>query len=103
MRLLLCILIAAMATGCAGLVMEYTPMSTEDGSQAYAIRTVYGLVDGNKEQAVRAVDREATRLCDGDYNLVSEEEHPRETNWGARNGQIDLVWQVSCVDEASDN
>lgn len=82
--------------GCAGMVMEYAPFKASDGKNGYFIKTVYGLIDGTKEQAKKEIDREANRLCPSGFTFIKEEEHPRKTKWGAENGQIDLIWEVTC-------
>ena len=82
--------------GCAGVVMEYTPINLHNGKKGYFIRTVYGLVDGTKDQAIKEIEREAKRLCPNDFTFVSEEEHPRKTKWGTENGQVDIIWEVTC-------
>lgn len=48
---------------CAGMVMDYTPVKSDDGSKGYFVRTVYGLIDRTKSQAIREIEREANRLC----------------------------------------
>jgi len=93
----LTLIAALIIVGCAGMVMEYTPIKSGDGSKGYFIRTVYGLVDGTKDQAIIEIEREANRLCPSGFAFVSEDEHPRKTKWGAENGQVDLVWEITCT------
>lgn len=96
MRLIVVMAVLALS-GCAGLVMDFTPVSREDGRQGYFLRTVYGLVvDGSKEQARAALAREASRLCPNGYTRLREEQHKRLTRWGAENGQVDLIWEIVC-------
>ena len=87
--------------GCAGSVIEYNPikMSDSSDSKGYFVKTVYGLIDGTKEQAIKEIEREANRLCLEGFRFVNEEEHPGMTKWGAQNGQIDLIWEIHCSSE----
>jgi len=94
---LISLISALFIVGCAGMVMEYTPIKSDDGQKGYFVRTVYGLIDGTKKQAIKEIEREANRLCPNGFAFVSEEEHPRKTKWGAENGQVDLVWEVMCT------
>ena len=78
------------------MVMEYSPTKSSDGKKGYFIRTVYGLIDGTKKQAIKEIERESNRLCPSGFTFVEEEEHPRKTKWGAKNGQVDLIWEITC-------
>lgn len=93
-RLLL--LLATLLSGCAGAYLEYTPIKNGDGDTGYFIKTVYGGMDGTKNQASEVLDREANRLCGDEYKLADKEEHKRLTAWGAENGQIDCIWEIYC-------
>ncbi len=81
---------------CAGAVLTYTPAETPDGSRGYHLYTVYGGLDGTREQASAVLDREAKRLCGGEFATVNEEEHDRLTRWGSKNGQIDYLRLIKC-------
>lgn len=79
------------------MVMEYAPLRRDDGARGYSIRTVYGVLNGDKAGAEAKLDKEARRLCAGDYHRETEEEHPRLMRIGSRpNGEVDLVWAVAC-------
>ena len=84
-------------SGCAGMYMDYRPITTDDNKKGYSIHTVFGGLGGNKEQASEAVSKRAKHLCSGDFEKISEEVHKRLTIWGAENGQIDLFWEVKCL------
>ncbi len=78
------------------MVKDFTPAQLADGARGYNLRTVYGGLDGTKEQASKVLDDEAKRLCGGEFTTLKEEEHDRLTAWGAKNGQIDYLRQVRC-------
>lgn len=82
---------------CAGGVLTHTPIPQADGSRVYSVYTVYGLVDGDRNGALKSIDREARRVCSGDYEVIQEHEHDRITTWGAKNGQTDLTHVVKCT------
>lgn len=84
-------------TSCAGAVLTHTPIPQSDGSRVYSVYTVYGLVDGDRMGALKVINREARRVCSGDYEVIQEHEHDRITAWGAKNGQTDLTHVVKCI------
>lgn len=87
----------ALLAGCAGAVTNHTPMATTDGSIAYSVHTVYGGLDGNREQANAVLDSEARRVCAGPYvQLAPPQSIAKRTAWGAGNGQHDLTWRIRC-------
>lgn len=88
---------AVFLAGCAGSVLNYSPINTSNGKSGYSIYTVYGGVDGSKKAASEVLDREAGRLCNNKFVLIKEEEHARRTRWGAKNGQIDYIKQFQCM------
>lgn len=83
-------------SACAGLVREVTPIPTSDGSQQYQVSTVYGGLDGTKQDAERILAREATDVCGGTFDVLARNEVALRTAWGAENGQIEYFWQVQC-------
>ncbi|MDH4100625.1 MAG: hypothetical protein OEV28_08620 [Nitrospirota bacterium] len=102
-RLSVLLLFISTLCACAGAALTYTPTETSDGSRGYHLYTVYGGLDGTREQASAVLDREATRLCKGEFVTINEEEHDRLTRWGSKNGQIDYLRLVKCKASAEKN
>lgn len=95
-RLCMLLFLLSPLCSCAGSVLKYTPAETSDGSRGYHLYTVYGGLDGTREQASAVLDWEASRLCRGEFVTINEEEHDRLTGWGSKNGQIDYLRLVKC-------
>lgn len=91
---LLCVAFAL--TACASPVLHVTPLPASAGVRGFTLYTVYGTLDGTRETASQTLDRDARRLCGGNFEKVRDIETARRTAWGATNGQIDFYREVHC-------
>lgn len=98
MRLSLILMASLSLSACSGAVREVRPLPSADGSRQFQVYTVFGLVDGDRAGAEQVLGREAEHACGGGFEVVQSDAIARTTIWGAENGQVDLFWQVRCLE-----